>query len=62
MVVGGELVQGGRPVAFYSKKLAPTESRYHVTDRELMGVYLGCMKWHHYLLAMYVMFTLIMNL
>ena len=36
-------------MAFYSKKLTPTASRYHVTDRELMGVYLGCMKWRHYL-------------
>ena len=49
VTVGGELAQNGRPVAFYSKKLTPAESRYHVTDRELMGVYLGCMKWHHYL-------------
>ena len=36
-------------MAFYSKKLTPAESCYHVTDRELMGVYLGCMKWRHYL-------------
>ena len=35
--MGGELFQRGRPVAFYSKKLTPAESRYHVTDRELMG-------------------------
>ena len=47
VAVGGELAQGGCPVAFYSKKLTPTEIRYHVTNRELMGVYLGCMKWHH---------------
>ena len=32
-----------------AKNLTPAESRYYVTDRELMGVYLGCMKWHHYL-------------
>ena len=36
-------------MAFYSKKLTPAESRYHVTNRELMGVYLGCMKRRHYL-------------
>ena len=36
--VGGDLSQCGHPVAFYSKKLTPAESRYHVTDRELMGV------------------------
>ena len=49
VAVGGELSQRGRPVVFYSKKLTPAESHYHVTDRELMGVYLGCMKWRHYL-------------
>ena len=36
-------------MAFYYKKLTPAESRYHVTDRELMAVYLACMKWRHYL-------------
>ena len=49
VAAGKELSQRGHPVAFYSKKLTPGESRYHVTDRELMGVYLGCMKWRHYL-------------
>ena len=44
-----ELSQGGRPVAFYSKKLTPTESHYHVANRDLMAVYLACMKWRHYL-------------
>ena len=43
--VGGELVQGGRPVAFFSKKLTPAENRYHVTDGEMMGMYLTFMKW-----------------
>ena len=47
--MGGELSQHGCLVAFYSKKLIPTESHYHVTNRELMGVYLGCMKWRLYL-------------
>ena len=49
VAVGGELSQGGHPVAFYNKKLTPDESHYHVTDRELMAVYLACMKWRHYL-------------
>ena len=34
-------------MAFYNKKLTPAEIRYHVTDHELVGVYLGCMKWRH---------------
>ena len=33
VAVGIELLQNGQPVDFYSKKLAPTEARYHVTDR-----------------------------
>ena len=36
-------------MAFYHKKLTPAESRNHVTDGELMAVYLACMKWRHYL-------------
>ena len=38
-------------MAFYSKKLTPAESRYHVTDRELMAVYLACTKWRPHLNA-----------
>ena len=36
-------------MAFYNKNLTPAESHYHVTDRELMAVYLAYMKWRHYL-------------
>ena len=46
VAVGGELAQGGHPLAFCSKMINPTESRYHVTDRELMGVYLGLRGLH----------------
>ena len=49
VALGAELSQGGKPVAFFSKKLTPTEARYHVTDRELMAIYTACMKWHQYL-------------
>ena len=42
---GAELSQNRQPVAFYSKKLTPTEARYHVTDRELLAVYQACTKW-----------------
>ena len=49
MALGAELSQGGKPVAFFSKKLTPTETRYHVTDRELMAIYVACMKWSQYL-------------
>ena len=36
-------------MAFFSKKLTPTEARYTVTDRELMAVFKACMKWRQYL-------------
>ena len=48
VAVGGDLSKCGCPVAFCSKKLTPAESRYHATDRDLMGVYLGCIKRRHY--------------
>ena len=36
-------------MAFFSKKLTPTEARYHVTDREFMAIFKACMKWRQYL-------------
>ena len=49
VAVGAELSQNEQPVAFYSKKLTPTETRYHVTDWELLAIYQACMKWKQYL-------------
>ena len=45
LAIGAELFQNGQQVAFYSKKLTPTEARYHVTERELLASYQSCMKW-----------------
>ena len=42
--VGAELLRGKCPVVFYSKKLNPTEARYHRTDCKLLAIYLACMK------------------
>ena len=39
VAIGAELLQNEQPVAFYSKKLTPTEARYHVTDLELLAIY-----------------------
>ena len=47
--VGAEFSQNGQPVAFYSKKLTPTEARYHITNRVLLAIYQACMKWRQYL-------------
>ena len=49
VTVGAELSHKGQPVAFYSKKLTPTEAWYHVTDRELLAIYQSCMKLMQYL-------------
>ena len=49
VAIGAELLQNGQPVAFYNKKLTPTEARYHVTDKELLAIYQACMKWRLYL-------------
>ena len=49
IAVGAELLWNGQPVAFYSKKLTPTEARYHVPDRELLAIYQSCMKCRQYL-------------
>ena len=51
VAVGAELAQRGRPVAYFSKKLTPAESRCHVTDREMLGLYRACMKWRPYLVG-----------
>ena len=47
--VGAELLQNRLPVAFYSKKLTPTKSRYHVTDQELLAIYQAYINWRQYL-------------
>ena len=49
VAVGAKLLQNRQPVAFYGKKLTPTEARYHVTDKELLAIYQACMKWRQYL-------------
>ena len=44
VAVGAKLAQRGRPVAYFSKKLMPAKSRYHIIDREMLGLYQSCMK------------------
>ena len=43
------LMQEDRPVAFASKALTDTESRYANIERELLAVVYGCEKFHNYL-------------
>ena len=46
--LGAALVQCGKPIAFASKALTPTESRYANIERELLAVVFGLEKFHTY--------------
>ena len=43
--------QGPAPIAFFSRKLSPTEQRYHTFDRELLAVYSAVRHFRHLLEA-----------
>lgn len=45
--LGAVLSQNGRPIAYYSKKLLPAESRYMTYEREALAVVKSVKKWHH---------------
>ena len=47
--IGVVLEQSGHPVAFFSRKLSPTEYNYPLTDCELLAIFLACQQWHCYL-------------
>lgn len=47
--LGAALIQGGKPIAFTSKALTPTESRYANIERELLAVVHGLEKFHTYI-------------
>ena len=48
-VLSQQTREGERPVAFYSRMLSDTETRYSQTDREALAVITGVKKWHYYL-------------
>lgn len=47
--LGAALVQDGRPIAFASKSLTPTEKRYANIERELLACVFGAERFHTYL-------------
>ena len=47
--LGATLLQEGKPIAFASKALTDTESRYANIERELLAVVYGCERFHTYL-------------
>ena len=36
--LGAVLIQQGRPIAFWSRKMVPAETNYHITEQELLAV------------------------
>ena len=44
--LGATLMQQGKPIAFASKSLSPTEQRYANIERELLAIVFGCERFH----------------
>ena len=47
--IGGVLIQGGKPVAFFSEKLNGPTSNYSTYDKELYALVRVLQTWQHYL-------------
>jgi hypothetical protein len=47
--IGGVLIQGGKPVAFFSEKLHGPSLNYSTYDKELYALVRGLQTWQHYL-------------
>jgi hypothetical protein len=48
--LGAVLLQDNHPVAFWSRTMNDAESRYHTTEKELLGVVASVEEWRCYLL------------
>ena len=56
--IGAVLSQGGRPIAFYSEKLAGARGRYSTYDVEFYAIVQAIKHWRHYLVHReFVLFT-----
>jgi hypothetical protein len=58
-VVGAVLLQVGRPVAYYSRKLSGAELSYSVSDIEMLAVISALQEWRCYLEEAHAPFTLV---
>ena len=57
--VGAVLLQDGKPIAFAGRKLNDAETRYSVTDQELLAVIFAVTQWRCYLQGARHPFTLV---
>ena len=49
--IAATLNQGGRPVAFFSRTLNPSEVRHHAVEKEAAAIVEAIRKWRHFLLG-----------
>ena len=47
--IGAVLLQEGKPVAYASKSLTPTQQRYAIIEQEMLAVVFGCQRFHQYI-------------
>ena len=52
--LGATILQEGRPVAFASKSLTPTEQNYAQIEKELYAIWFGCQRFHQYIYGHHV--------
>ena len=57
--IGAVLLQEGKPIAFCGRKLSDAETRYTVTDQELLGVIYAVTQWRCYLQGARHAFTIV---
>ncbi len=60
--IGGVLIQGGKPVAFFSEKLHGPILNYSTYDKELYALVRVLQTWQHYLWSKNLSYIRIMNL
>ena len=49
--MGAIIVQNNKPIAFYSKKLTPAQTRYTTTEKELLSIVAVCKEFRNILLG-----------
>ncbi|XP_038055804.1 uncharacterized protein K02A2.6-like [Patiria miniata] len=52
--IGAALLQNGKPLAYASRALSDTETRYAVIEKEMLAVVFALEKWHQYTFGRHV--------